>query len=131
MNFIKHNLAKLALWFLKNTKYCDEKTKNMILSEAVAHLFNTIKAEDILKENSDGTLRFENKTLPPEFRKDLKEQAKLLPNLLLWKVLMKDIEYQLNKKMFLEPLITQDVMWGKLLTYLKDIINTRVEKLKK
>lgn len=130
MNFVKHNLARLALWSLKKAKYADEGTKNMILTEAVKHLFNTVSADDILKENPDGTIRFEDRVLTENYRKDLREQAKLLPELLLWKVLQADIKYQLNKKMFEEPLITQDVMWGKLLIFYNDVINTRIKKLK-
>lgn len=130
MNFIKHSLASLALWMLKQSKYADERTKNMILTEAVKHLFNTVSADDILKENPDGTIRFEDKILTENYRKDLREQAKLLPELLLWKVLQADIKYQLNKKMFEEPLITQDVMWGKLLVFYNDVIQTRIKKLK-
>ena len=131
MNFLKHQLAKLALWALKQGKYADDKTKNMILTEAVKHLFNTISADDILKENPDGTINFKGRMLTPNYRKDLREQAKLLPDLMLWKVLQADIKYQLNKKMFDEPLITQDVMWGKLLLYYNDVIKTRIDKLKK
>jgi len=131
MNFLKHKLAQLALWAIKQSKYADEKTKNMILTEAVKHLFNTVSADDILKENPDGTIRFEDRTLSQTYRKDLREQAKLLPDLLLWKVLQADIKYQLNKKMYEESLITQDVMWGKLIMWYNDIIRTRIERLKK
>lgn len=127
---MKKRLAKLALWFLKNTKYCDEATKNMILSEAVSHLFNTITVEDVLKENPDGTLQFEGKTLDASRKKDLKEQAELLPNLLLWKVIQKDIQYQINRKLYNEANITTDMLWGKLILYYNDIIKTRIEKFK-
>lgn len=128
---MKKFLAKIALWFLKQAKYCDEKTKHEILSEAVAHLFNTVSADDVLKDLPDGTTRFEGKTLDSSYRKDLREQAKILENLLIWKVLKKDIQYQLNKKMYFEPLITADVMWGKLMVFYDDIIRTRIERLKK
>lgn len=128
---MKYLIAKLALRLLKKCKYADKQTKNLILTEAIKHLFNTVSADDILKENLDGTIKFEDKILPSSYSQDLREQAKLLPNLLLWKVLQADIKYQLNKKMFEESLITEDVMWGKLLIYLNDIIKTRIEKLQK
>ena len=131
MNFLRKQSAKLALWLLKRAKYAPPETKNLILTEAVKHLFNTISADDILKENPDGTIRFEDKVLTSSYRQDLREQAKLLSSLLLWKVLQKDIKYQLNKKMFEEARITEDVLWSKLLMWLNDCINTRIEKLKK
>ncbi len=122
-------LAKLALFILKHIK--DESAKNAVLTEAVKHLFCTISADDILKENSDGTLKFEDKLLDFSYRKDLREQAKLLPNLLLWRVIQKDIQYQLRKKMFEEATITGDMVWGKLLIWLNDVIKTRIERLQK
>ena len=128
---VNYVMAKLALWLLKQTKYAEPETKNLVLTEAVKHLFNTISADDILKENPDGTIRFEDKILPASYKKDLQEQANLLPNLLLWKVLQKDIKYQLNKKLFEEARITEDVLWNKLILWMNDCINTRIEKLKK
>ena len=81
----------LALWMLKNAKYADEEIKNKVLTEAVCHLFNTISAEDILKFNDDGSIRFEDKIFPSTYKKELREQAELLPKLLLWKIIQKKI----------------------------------------
>src|SRR3990167_10583821 len=119
MSFLQEQKLKLALWLLKSE---DEKVKRAILAEAVVHLFNAISEEDILKENPDGTVQYDGKTLPANYLKDLKEQAKLLPDLLLWKVLKKDVQYQLRRKMFEEARIDLDVVWGQLLTFLWDVI---------
>ena len=122
-------LTKLALRIIK--KYANEETRREILTEAVEHLFYTISADDILKVNPDGTLQFEGKTLDASYRKDFREQVALLENLLLWKVIKKDVAYQLQKKMWMEASINNDVVWGKLLTFLWDIISTRLSQLKK
>ena len=131
MGIFRRFAVAAALWLLRKGKYADEATKNKVLSEAVKHLLNAVGPEDILKENPDGTIQFEGKLLMPNYRKDLREQAKLLPSLLLWRVLQADIKYRLNKKMFTESLITADVMWGKLLLWMNDVITTRLEQLKK
>lgn len=120
---------KLALFLLKRVK--NEKTRDYVLKEAVKHLFCAVSAEDILKENPDGTLEFEGKTLPESYKKDLQEQANLLTSLLLWKVLQKDIEYQLRKKMFEETIINGDMVWGRLVVWMWDVIKTRLERLKR
>lgn len=119
-------LVKLALYILKNS----EKERDIILTEAVKKLFCTVSADEILKENPDGTIQFEGKTLDASYKKNLQEQANLLTNMLLWKVLKKDVEYQLRKKMFEETVLNGDMVWGKLLTFLWDIINTRITRLK-
>jgi hypothetical protein len=124
-------LVKLALYVIKSQKYTDEETRKLILGEAVAHLFNTVTADDVLKENPDGSFKFEDKTLPNIYRKDLKEQAKLIPNLLLWKVIQKDIQYQINKKMYQECKITTDMLWGQMILYYNELINERIKRMSK
>src|SRR3990167_1164600 len=119
--------AKISLWCLK---WSDEKTKREILRLAVKDLFKAIDVEDILRRNPDGTWRFEDKTLDASYMKDLKTQADMLDKLLLWKVLKKDIEYQIRKKMFEEARIDLDVVWSQLLTFLWDTIQTRLQILR-
>ena len=121
-------IDKLALFLLKRIK--NEKTRQFLLKEAVKHHFCAVSSEDILKENPDGTIQFEGKTLDATYKRDLQEQANLLTNLLLWKVLQKDIEYQIRKKMFEETVIKEDMVWGRLIVWLWDVIDTRISKLK-
>lgn len=126
---IDKSIIWLALLLLKLLK--SENARHFVLTEAVKHLFNTVSAEDLLKFNIDGTIQFEDKVLPASYKKDLQEQAKLLPSLFLWKVLKKDIQYQLRKKMFEQTSVSQDLLWGKLITFYDDIIRTRIETLGK
>lgn len=119
--------AKIALWCLK---WADEDTKKAVLSQAVKDLFKAIGPEDILRRNNDGTWRFENKTLDASYIKDLKTQADMLDKLFLWKILKKDIEYQIRLKMFEEAKIDLDVVWAQLLTFLWDTIQTRIQRLR-
>jgi hypothetical protein len=125
---MKSFLTKITLWILKKA---DDKIRLEILTEVTKDLFYTISADDILKVNPDGTMQFEGKTLDVSYRKDLRAQAELLENMLLWKVLKRDVEYQLWKKTFYETSIQNDVVWGKLLTFLWDILKTRINQLKK
>lgn len=106
----------------------NEEARHIVLTEAVKHLFNTVGSDDILKEKN-GKMYFEGKPLTDEKVKNIKEQAKLLPNLLLWKIIQKDIQYQINKKLYEEAVITQDMLWGKLITFYNDVIKTRIKNL--
>lgn len=127
MKFLKNTKLKIALLLLN---HASESEKREILAESVKHLFNAVSVDDILKENPDGTIRFEDKVLTPSYRIDLKKQAILLNELLLWRVLKKDVQYQINKKIFIESKCDLDIVWGQLLIFLWDIINTRISKLK-
>lgn len=117
-------MFKIALWILK-------KYKRQVLQEAVKELYCGVTSDDILKENPDGTIRFEDKILTPDYKKNLREQAEIFDKLMLWKVLKKDVEYQLRKKMFEEAKCDLDVVWGQLATFLWDVIEDRLRKLRK
>lgn len=118
-------LTKFTLWLLKR---CN---KRALLKEAVKDLYCAVSSDDILKSNPDGTIRFMDKSLTPDYKKSLKEQAEVFEKMMLWKVLKKDIEYQINKKMFKEAKCDLDVVWGQLLTFLWDVIEDRLSKIKK
>lgn len=108
----------------------DLLAKNRLLTEAVKKLFNTIGADDILKTDEQGMWTFQGKPMSPADMIGLKEEAKILRGMKLWRVLKMDIKYQLNRKMFEESRITEDVVWGKLILFHDDIIRTRLQKLK-
>lgn len=122
-------LAKILIKLLILLSKYNIIAKHIVLTEAVKDLFNTISADDILRFEKDGSIKFEDKTLPSVYKKDLQEQAKLLPNLMLWRIIKKDIQYQLNKKMFQESKITEDLLWGKLILWLYDCMETRIKQL--
>jgi len=109
----------------------DVERKHQLLTLAVKKLFNTIGADDILRMNQEGQWMFQNRPLTPDQVRSLREEAQFFMNSRLWRYIMLDVKYQLNKKMFEESSITMDVMWGKLMLYLNDIIRTRIERMKK
>lgn len=122
-------LAKLALWFIKN--YADENTKYDVLVKSTSHLFNFVTAEDILRIRDDGNAEFAGKVLDKAYINDIKQQARLFDNMLLWKVLRKDIEYHLCEKEFFASASKQDLVSSKLLRYLVfEVIEKRIRKLK-
>jgi len=123
---MRRYILKLVLYLLKRS---DEKTKRDIIREAVKDLFCTVEADDILRVKGD-VMYFQGKALDQSYRKDLRAQAEIIENMLLWKVLRKDIEYQLRKKMFEEAKTDMDVVWGQLITWLYDVMKTRIEQLK-
>jgi hypothetical protein len=118
-----------ALEALKDTD--DVKSKNALLTEATKKLFNTIGADDILRVDPETKLWvFQGKTLSEADMINLREEAKILRSMKLWRVLKMDIRYQLNRKMFEESRITMDLVWGKLILWLDDVIRTRLQTLK-
>ena len=124
-----HRLADIALWILK--RYASEETQHKILTECVKHHFNLVSADDILRQEPDGTMRFEGKTLDGTYRKELREQAALLDKLLLWRVLKTDVRYNINKKMYDGAAVIQHMISGKVAEWLfEEVIQKRINHLK-
>lgn len=116
-----------AIQFIKKTN--NETAKNAILTEVVKNLFNTISSEDILRYE-DGEYIFQGRPLLPDELQQLKAEAEFFRKSKLWKVIDKDVKFQLNRKLYNEANITTDILWGKLILYYHDIINTRLSKFK-
>ena len=117
-----------AIERIKSTQ--DEKSKQRILSEAVKRLYNSIGAEDILHQEPDGVWMFRGRALTSTEMSELKQEAVILSKMHIWNVIRMDIRYQLGKKMFEEALVKEDIVWGQLLTFLDDIIRTRLKRMK-
>ena len=117
-----------AIERIKNTADADHKAR--ILADAVKKLYNAVGADDILRQEKDGSWIFQGKPLTGIEVSQLREEAAFMLSMRLWRVIKWDIRYQLGKKMFEEARVKEDIVWGQLLTYLDDIIRTRLQKMK-
>lgn len=103
--------------------------KSAVLTEAVKHLFKAIGPDDILHTEGNQWY-FEGKPMMQADVSRLKEEAQQLLSMKIWRVIKLDIRYQLSKKMFEQANTELDLVWGKLITYLDDIIRNRLQKMK-
>ena len=104
--------------------------KEKVLTKTVAHLFNTIGAEDILREE-DGVWYSEGKPMDDGIKKLLISEAQIFLKSRLWRVLSADIKHQANKRMFIEAKDLLDMIMGKSWLYVLDAMKTRLESLEK
>ncbi len=124
---MKKWLIKLFIKWLKDLN--DEDLKREILTESVKKLYNAISADDILRQQQDGTWLFQGKPLTGVEVTQLREEATMLRGMKFWYVIKQDIRYQLGKKMFEEARVKEDLVWGQLLLFLDDIIRNRIKKM--
>ena len=106
----------------------DEQSKRQILAEAVKHLWHSVTAEDILRNDGKGWM-FEGLPVTETEFASIREEALRFTSMRLWKVLKKDIRYQIGKKMFEQAAHPDDVVWGRLLVFLNDCVSTRLQSL--
>lgn len=102
-----------------------------ILTELVRDLFNTIDEHDILREEIDGTWYVGDKELQDAEKKIVISEAQMFLKGKVWNVLQRDVKYLANKRMYISSRTEMDLVAGKLLLYLLDIIKTRLQSLDK
>src|SRR3990167_1790242 len=126
MKWFKLLIIRQAIKWLKEINDVDKKRE--ILTLSVKHLYNAISADDILRQQPDGSWLFQGKPLMGVEVAQLKEEAQFIRGMKLWRAIKLDIKYQLGKKMFEDARLKEDLIWGQLLIYLDDIIRTRIQK---
>ncbi len=102
--------------------------KHKVLTDTVAHHFNTVGENDILRFER-GKWFAEGRELSEAEIKQFREEAELILKLPLWKLLEREIQYQANQTMFFKSQTETDILAGKLLLYYLDILKTRLHKL--
>jgi len=105
------------------------KEKHEVLTFAVKRLYNTIGAEDILREDVSGQWLLEGKVMSEATKKLLVSETIQFEQSALWKILQKDVRYQANRKMFLLGRSEIDLISGKLWLYNLDAMKTRIESI--
>ena len=108
----------------------DEGKKHRILTQAVAKLFNTVSADDILQVK-DGKWYYKGRVLAEGEIQLLIAEASQILGMKTWEILTKDAEYQANKKMYMLSENILHVVTGKLMVYLLDVFRTRLKSLSK
>lgn len=107
----------------------DSVEKYEILTLAVKKLFNTVDADDILHVNEYGQWMFEGRPMLDAEVKALIEEAKTFQAMKLYRVLITDMKYQANKRMYVKSETILDLVAGKLLVWLIDVIKDRLKKM--
>lgn len=95
------------------------------------HLFDTIIEEDLLRRNGRGHLEIRGVELPREKEDLLKEQATALLNSTLWTYIKTDVKHHAIQKTLHQSQTMDDVISGKLMLYLIDVIETRLDNLRR
>jgi|TARA_Y100000310_G_scaffold242771_1_gene246983 hypothetical protein len=108
----------------------DRREKHRILTMALKKTFNTISADDILKENN-GKWFFKGRALSDAQRKLLVAEAQQFINTKLWQVVKEDTVYRVYKKMYLLAENDLHVITAKFWKYAFDTIETRLKSIAK
>lgn len=104
--------------------------RNNWINYITKNLFNGITEDDILAVKADGVY-LKDKKLTEEQIVLLSEDAEKFANSVIWKFLTDDAKYQANYLMYQQSQSYEGMMFGKALLYLIDIMQKKIEQLKK
>jgi len=106
-----------------------------VLNEVIEEIYDTVRSDDILQLNPDGSWNFEGKPLTREMSLSLSKHAESFLDSRLFRVLDKEFRYQVDLKLRQSVTVPQ-LENAKLLEYtwdmIKHILKERIEnRLKK
>lgn len=93
-------------------------------------LFNTIDEDDILRVVG-GKLTLKGKFISEELKVKLKDDAERFKDSTIWKIIKTESQYVVNKNMFYKGQTTDDLLAGKVMLYLLQILSKKIDSLTK
>jgi len=98
----------------------------------LAHnLFNVIDEDDILNIKAPGVMYLKGRKLDSERVERLKNDASLYKESTIWYVLRNELRYQANRRMYERSHNESDILAGKIMLYITDIIESKIDKISK
>lgn len=103
-----------------------KKTINFL----VHHLFRGIVEEDILHISKTGGIVYKGQKLDRESKEAIASQAKQIDDMFIWKILLDEMTYRAEEKMFTKSESYDGMLFGKAMLYNINILKQRIKYLK-
>lgn len=101
-----------------------------ILSFITDDLFNMVTEKDTMQVVG-GKLIHNGYALSQDEKNGIIEQAKDIRSFPLYKILLDELKWAANKKMYFSSTVIEDMMAGKLMLYSIDILEKKIDNLSK
>lgn len=103
-------------------KYLQKRFINYLVKD----LFNTITVDDILRIEN-GQVMYKGKAIEKEKLVLLSEDAERLKNSSVLKLILKEVKFISNEKMYNKSKTIEDILFGKASLWVVDIIQKKVD----
>lgn len=94
-------------------------------------MLKTITADEVLRTNDKGVIIIRGRELSKEQQERLKSEADFLSKSITMKLLMDDMEYLAHQVMFYKSNNYDDMLFGKSMLYVIDILKKKITNLAK
>lgn len=95
----------------------------------IDEVFNTITEEDILKIKAPNVWEHKGRLLSEGQVKALQQEAGKFRDSGLWKILQAELLWLAHKKGYVEAKTENDIIAGKLIEYITDVIDSRLKQM--
>ena len=95
------------------------------------HLLRFISEEDLLRPDGKGGIICRGKKVSREMQDQMAAEAEYIQNSITFKLLMTDMEFLANQTMFKKSSSFDDMMFGKVMLYVIDILKKKIANLSK
>lgn len=92
------------------------------------NLFNAITEYDIIRQVG-GKFVYRDAVLPNTKVRQLAEEARFLTNLDVLQVLLDDMRYVANKRIYMDSTNTDDIIFGKAMLYSIDVLQKKINNM--
>jgi hypothetical protein len=106
------------------------RIKVIIANYLLKYLYNAITEDEILKHNGK-EFYVAGKKLPEGDCRDIITGADAIQKMYTWKLIIKDIKFHANQDIFEKSQTIDDVIFGKSVLYVVDVIEKKLDKLSK
>ena len=105
--------------------------RNKVADYLTRNLLRSILEEDVLRSDGKGGIICRGKRLTKEMVDRIHEEAELLDNSVVMKLVLDDMDYLAQKTMFEKSTSFDDVIFGKAMLYTTDILRKKIKNLTK
>jgi hypothetical protein len=105
-----------------------DRIKRILIQYLVKDLLCAVPEDDLLLITTTGWLKNKRK-LSGEEVAFLKEEAKIIKESLLWKVMNDELRYQANLRMFEKGQIPENTTFGRAMLYNQELMREYVERI--
>ena len=106
------------------------KIKHFVINYLTRNLLKAVSEDDILRIIGKDYL-YHKRKLSPEEMATLREEAQMLADSFLWKLMLKEVEYVAFLTMSSKAQKSDDILFGKAMFYSADLMRKFLEGLKR
>jgi len=108
-----------------------KRLKRIFLHYLVKKLLKGITVDELLRTGPNGSIICQGRILSKEDVDSIQQEAEYINNSVVMKLLLKDMKYLANQTMFEKSSSYDDMMFGKAMLYVIDILEKKISNLSK